>query len=336
MAGARGVHYAGGMTRLAGLAFLLAVLAYAAGCTRRSLVYIADGGSECSSLSAAECQSDGRCLLREGCCGGPAQCVPQGAPATHCVRCPDCAGLDESHCKLAALCRADYCNECSCAPRFVGCVAAGAPPSPCPAFECVQPVCQCHGLDEKSCLAAGATAACTPYYCPGCNGGQGAYGGCLGPTEKAGVCPGVPCPAGCRGSSDCSVGRICVAPGASPGCGVCQPGPSCSVDGDCGSGRVCELAPCSCSGSGRSCAPACTAGGCHAGESCGGDGHCAPTPCSSTAQCPADFECVFPPGPGSPHCQRRACTVDVDCGNGGYCVDQACYGALGACSLPPA
>ena len=307
----------------------------AAGCTRRSLDYAGDGGQPdlggpCSSRGAGDCTADGRCIVI-GCCGSN-ECVPVGTPIPFCPVCPSCVGLGESACKANASCRADYCTECSCTPTFVGCVAAGAPQSACPALGCAQPSCGCDGLDEKSCIASESSLGCTPFYCPDCHGGQ-SYVSCLGPNEGAGQCNGGACPAGCHSPSECSGGQECVAPGASAGCGVCMAGTDCSSDTQCPSGQVCDHAPCVCTSSGRACIPGCkSATDCGEGQSCSATHHCVPTPCTGATQCPMYFACVFTPDGGQ--CTRRTCASDSEC-LPGWCVDGACYGWLGRCSWPP-
>jgi hypothetical protein len=324
------------MAKLAYFALFAAIAAYAAGCSRSSLTYVSDGGATvCSSLTPGQCASDARCEQRTGCCGA-LFCVLKGTPVSttpcpSCVPIP-CSGLDEATCQATPGCRADYCSECACTPSFVGCKQTSDPPSTCPVFKCPVMQCDCHGLNEQSCIADEKTLGCTPFYCPSCGAGQ-TFSQCLGPNEGAPACTQV-CPSTCRKTNDCGSAGICFAPGAPVCGGACQIG--CNVDGDCSAGQLCELNPCTCGGtSGKTCQPPCTANSCSPGEVCLSDGHCAPTPCSSTQQCPAWYDCVFPSGPGSPTCQRRACTGDGDCGAGGYCVDGGCYGTLGSCALPP-
>lgn len=251
--------------------------------------------------------------------------------------CDACVGLDEASCNADARCRADYCSECSCTPTFVGCVAAGAERTLCPAIACPALRCGgCDGLDEQSCVAGETTLGCTPEYCPACDGGH-TFVGCFGPGEAHGVdCAAPVCNTGCHSANECSSNQECLPPGASPGCGACRQGTDCTSDAACPSGQVCDVAECSCSATGKTCVPSCATTGCAVGESCGADGHCAPTPCASSAQCPVDFDCVLPPAGGGARCERRGCTVDGDCVPGNYCVDGGCYGALGMCSYPAA
>lgn len=241
---------------------------------------------------------------------------------------PDLAQAD-----LAGSCASRSASDCAVDSRCIvigccgasECVPAGTPPPFCPACP------RCDGLDEKSCIAHEASLGCTPFYCPDCHGGQ-SYVSCLGPNAGTGACGGGACPAGCRSASDCSGGQECVAPGASPGCGVCRPS-DCTTDAQCASGQVCDQAPCVCTGSGRACIPACkSAADCGEGQSCTATHHCVPTPCSGASQCPMYFACVFTPGGGQ--CTRRTCASDAECG-GGWCVDGACWGALGSCTFPP-
>jgi hypothetical protein len=316
----------GGM-RLAYTFVLLVALTSLIGCTRHSLTY-PDGGDPCSALGVSDCNSNPSCELIVPCfCGtnppSPNTCVTKGTRFP-CPLCATCVGLSESDCKLASnTCRADYCDECQCTPSFVGCVAKNAPPTVCMARGCdPAPSCSCDNLDENSCSAR---SNCTTNYCVGCDGVQ-RFSGCTGPGETAPACSNS---CDCRSGSDCN-GEICVVPGGSAGCGVCQFPQSCLKDSDCSAGTVCDTAACSCTG-GKACVPACTSGSCSVGETCGSDGHCAAQACSSPAQCPAFFDCVLLNG--SSRCERRACTGDSGC-NGGYCVDGGCYGSLGSCQWP--
>ncbi len=325
------------MARLAYFALFTAILAYAAGCTRTSLTYVGDGGTVCTELSPTECAADSRCEQHIGCCND-FECVPKGtlfapcplAPASACTQ--QCSGLNEQTCSATPGCRADYCSECSCTPVFVGCTRTVDPPTTCPLLGCPALQCQCDGLDEQSCIANETSLGCTPYYCPNCGVGDRTFRQCLGPNEGAPACNASCTQQTCRSASDCN--GVCVAPGAPLCGGACPIG--CMTDTDCSGGSLCQPATCTCGTSGMTCQPPCNANSCTTGEVCLADGHCAPTPCSSTKQCPTWFECVFPPSGGaSPHCQRQACTADGDCGAGGYCVDGGCYGSLGTCEIPP-
>lgn len=134
--------------------------------------------------------------------------------------------------------------------------------------------------------------------------------------------------ADCRASADCARGMFCLAPGESPGCGTCFIGESCSADADCqphGSTFICGRPPCACS---TTCVAGCTADDqCKVGEACGGDHHCGPQACQVDDDCPSNFAC------NAGGCGRRACSRDDDCD--GYCVNNQCYDALGACTVPP-
>ena len=327
------------MARLAYFALFTAILAYAAGCTRTSLTYVGDGGTECTGLSPNECAADSRCEQHIGCCND-FECVPKGtlfapcplAPASACTQ--QCSGLDAQTCSATPGCRADYCSECSCTPVFVGCTRTVDPPTTCPLVECPAFHCQCDGLDEQSCIANESSLGCTANYCAGCNG-TSLFSGCTGPGQGPPACPERLCPNGCRTQSDCAngAGGECLAPGQ-PLCGGACP-MSCTSDTQCGAGNVCAFSPCSCSASNSNiCQASCATAGCPDGQSCGSDGHCSATGCVTKAQCPQYFDCVFPPS-GMSHCERLACSGDADCGSGGFCVDGACYAALGSCRVPP-
>jgi hypothetical protein len=324
------------MARTTFVALFSIVLAFAAGCTRRSLSSIPDGGTPCSSLTPSQCQQEPGCVLAPGCCNSGQVCLPANEPVPLCpgIACSVCSGLTESACKANPTCHANYCNGCSCTPQpqYVGCTANNSPPMVCPGIACV-PNCNCNGLDEQSCIAAESSRGCTPGYCAACNGVK-QFVQCLGPNQGPIVCEPPACPPTCHEAKNCPNGEECVAPGASPGCGVCRIDPVCNVDTDCGSGQVCDVAPCVCNNNGRICIQACqSAKDCGAGDACT-NGHCVPLPCSNTTQCPPYFDCVVPPTSAAPQCQRRACSIDSEC-SGGFCVDGACYGALGMCTFPP-
>jgi hypothetical protein len=191
-------------------------------------------------------------------------------------------------------------------------------------------LCDCHGLDQQSCAAR---PGCVARTCPDCNGGQ-VFSSCANPGDPPSVCT-QQCPAGCRGNADCTNGELCVAPGASLGCGACAvPQMTCASDGECGSGQICDVAQCTCNGA-KSCVPGCAGTACPVGQVCGNSNRCLPQPCTGTTpgECPPFFRCNL--AGSSPFCGRIPCTVDADCG-GGFCVDAQCYGTLGMCAVPPA
>jgi len=137
-------------------------------------------------------------------------------------------------------------------------------------------------------------------------------------------------PGECRGDADCT-GASCFAPGSFIGCGICiTPPVTCTDDGECGDGEICDVAPedCHCSGE-TTCRAGCTAGSCDAGEMCT-DGRCEPAACGAGDPCEAQFDCT------DGRCARRSCTSDAACDDAGYCVEGACFDSPGSCSvLPP-
>jgi hypothetical protein len=240
-----------------------------------------------------------------------------------------CSGLDEKSCNASKGCVADYCTNCSCdhSESFIGCRRPSDPSGPCPLHSC--PACpSCAGLGEMDCLANAQTLGCVPDYCPDCMGGQ-YFLDCLPNSAGSGECP-ASCPVfGCHSMQDCKSGYECVAPGESPGCGICELGMACNSDGDCGVGEICTGGPCICTNTGKACQPGCAAGGCPEGMMCGQSNHCIPIFCSVASDCPTFFDCV------SGQCQRRPCSADPDC-PGGACVNSACYPSLGQCEPLPA
>jgi hypothetical protein len=296
------------------------------------------------ATTQVNCTALGFCRWEPGCsssCGGPpgpGVCVAvdsaMGCPPVDCF---SCDALDETTCQTNPACRADYCQECSCTPTFVGCKNAGEPVTACPALGCAPQCDDCSTLDEQACNASGGR--CMANECPGCNG-QTIFAGCLNPGET-GPCPAVDCAAGCRTSDDCQAqgGGVCSPPGTAPFCGACMPPQNpCNVDADCqmqDPSTVCGPDPGQCSCGGSTCIPACQADGdCAPEQACGSDGHCGPRPCTSSAGCPSDFACVNGGPPGAQAtCQRIACAADTDCG-GGFCVSGYCYDSLGFCQQP--
>jgi hypothetical protein len=198
----------------------------------------------------------------------------------------------------------------------------------------------CVGLDEATCRTR---PQCVPDYCQGCEC-ETAFVGCRAPGDPVTPCPGTGCakaPHCCRSDQDCTVvGQHCVAPGevlcGGPACPRDpQPG-ACNTDADCqrsgGVGpAICVASPC-CSYS--YCTAGCTSDAdCGDGATCGADAHCRPIPCTTTADCPPDFECPETQ-PDVIYCTRKACQSDADCS--GYCVDGECHGGkLGVCGFLP-
>jgi hypothetical protein len=297
---------------------------------------IAGGG--CSVLDQQACIATTGCQWHrvcptcedptpEGSCGLPEGPIPDVAcPAFGCPS-PSCAGLPEDACKASTTCRADYCQECSCTPTYVGCSLTTDPPPACPALGCA-PQCDCASLDEATCRAN--ADRCTVAECPTCNGGM-MYAGCydLGTTIGCGLDCAAP---GCRSNADCTVaGELCAYPGM-PVCGACAiPPDACTADSDCQPGSVCAQDPSGCA-CGPGCVPACQSDAdCQGGESCQ-NGHCGEILCAADSDCPPSFACSV--GTTTPICERRACGSDLDCDPNTFCVDGRCYEQLGTCQPP--
>jgi hypothetical protein len=165
----------------------------------------------------------------------------------------------------------------------------------------------------------GTAAGAGGYHYPGAGGAGG----------------GVSIGGDCRSNDDCaSAGALCLAPGESPGCGVCKQATfPCSADADCaarGPSAICDLDPCSCDGQ-KSCVTGCPDGvSCGPGQFCTADHRCANNVCTPGDQsCLPDFVC------GSDgHCTRKPCTTGADCD--GACVKGFCYLRPGTCTPPSA
>lgn len=130
----------------------------------------------------------------------------------------------------------------------------------------------------------------------------------------------------------------CIAPGQSPGCGICkQIEDSCQTDADCakaGAIQVCKKVTCACGGE-SACQDGCVGNdACAEGQFCAPTGHCVALVCKKVGQddasCPANFECQ---DPANPKCQRKACTASSQCK--GACVKGFCYDKPGTCMPPP-
>jgi hypothetical protein len=160
------------------------------------------------------------------------------------------------------------------------------------------------------------------------SGGMGSGG--MGSGGSGGLGPGQ-----CRTDADCTGngGVFCLAPGESPGCGVCYIPPNpCTADAECtamGAAFICEPAHCSCMGQSE-CKEGCTTNAqCAPSEVCELATHrCAGKPCAKDADCPQNFAC----GAADKRCARKPCASDAACQ--GTCVEGLCYDMPGTCSFP--
>ncbi len=116
------------------------------------------------------------------------------------------------------------------------------------------------------------------------------------------ACPGHQHPPpnlACRTLADCRPQSGAFACSATPssGCGACSaPVTQCTSDAQCGTGRICVVAPpmgCACNSGApnTSCASACTASSCGPGMRCGANGRCEVAPCSESGGCAPDRVC---------------------------------------------
>jgi hypothetical protein len=166
-------------------------------------------------------------------------------------------------------------------------------------------------------------------------GSSGAAGGAAGKGALP-ACPNAaPIPASqtaCRTNADCqstlwTCGPSYYAPGPG-GCGPCMAPPhECTVDGDCGAGKICLPQPsqfCQCPGGATKCAPACTATSCTPNETCDtASGHCKPTPCGPAYTCGAGLICA----PTRAGADANGCAI-AKCATDGYaCPDGYACGA---------
>jgi hypothetical protein len=133
----------------------------------------------------------------------------------------------------------------------------------------------------------------------------------------------------------------CLAPGQSPGCGICKKGDgNCATDADCKSAGpkfICKPVPCSCDGAAMCVAGCAGDDACKVGEFCAPTGNCVPLVCKKLGDddqsCPANFTCA---NPSNPKCQRKPCSKSGDCAKwSGTCVNGLCYDKPGQCMPPP-
>jgi hypothetical protein len=200
-------------------------------------------------------------------------------------------------------------------------------------------------------------------------GGVGSGGTSGGGGVTGSLCPGfAQWPSGtalCRVIGECPSGYTdCYFPSQIPdNCtdDYTRPPSDCQVDGDCGSGKVCEKTI-GCGGTGQTCTPACTPGSCAADETCTNSGHCEAISCTAGYTCPsyascdptshfglvADrhgclaVSCEGMPCPANKVCRDsgtgtyvvcfdKSCSTDSDC-DCGFCVGRSCQGRLAVCT----
>jgi hypothetical protein len=114
---------------------------------------------------------------------------------------------------------------------------------------------------------------------------------------------------------------------------------ACVTASDCASGEVCNAVddPCSATGIGSTCGPACTAG-CDVGLRCNAAGACEPVPCDQGFACSDNLRCdpavahstqaVYDRAHG---CVTTSCQADADCPDAMFCVNGVCETGPGSC-----
>jgi hypothetical protein len=175
----------------------------------------------------------------------------------------------------------------------------------------------------------------------GGGGAGGANGGAIGS-----VCPGVQPLSGtlCRNPSECpGNGYVCTSDpsGVSSACGgfCISPPPrhDCTVDGDCGTGKICSsyVTPC-CGMTSTTCAAACTATSCAAGQRCNAAGHCETFPCGDGFTCPAGTVCsASTAGADANGCAPVLCNAGYTCPTGYQCAAGSAGTDPHGCELQP-
>jgi len=137
----------------------------------------------------------------------------------------------------------------------------------------------------------------------------------------------------CSLTADCTQQfEFCLPPGGFLGCGTCNGEPeTCTTDAECkpmGATLICQQRTCACD-SQRDCVAGCTADAdCADGQSCDvTTNRCGQTPCTTAAECPADFTCT------ANACIRKGCIDASDCD--AFCVEGSCYQSAGECRAQP-
>ncbi len=121
--------------------------------------------------------------------------------------------------------------------------------------------------------------------------------------------------AACDDDRDCPGMMSCVA-------GACVPTPECTVDADCGAGRLCDA-----TGMCRDRMTCRTHGDCNPGDVCRA-GLCEPgTTCMSDAECPSGEWCDW----RNTCVPRSGCRSHADCGTSELCLENACVPQPQAC-----
>ena len=224
-------------------------------------------------------------------------------------------------------------------------------------LECVSGQCKTvvmfGGVDAAADATGGATSAggATSSGGSSASGGSGGKRGAggSGGTSSTGVPdasadkPRATMGTPCSSQDDCGppggMFLMCLAPGESSGCGICQMGPGdCSTDADCvrdggstGGTMICDSAPssyCYCYGA-MICVVGCrTNADCSSGQACNPSHSCQNTCVAGDGKCPANFSCG-----ASGFCQQNSCTSDSECS--GFCVNGWCHQTLGTCEPIP-
>lgn len=206
-----------------------------------------------------------------------------------------------------------YCDsECDlngdCCPDFEECCPQCV--NPCVGKECGPDGCggscgSCGFGPQWSCVSG--KCVCTPY-CAGAVCGKDGCGGLCGSCPAGQVCAGGKCvPSTCTPNCmarQCGDGGCPDQPDA---CGVCLPGQTCSIWGQC-----------------QGCATQCTGKEC-GDDGCGGSCGTCPTP----KVCNASGQCVTPPC--VPQCVGKQCGDDGCGGSCGTCSPGKTCDATGAC-----
>ena len=185
----------------------------------------------------------------------------------------------------------------------------------------------CDALTQAQCRLR---SDCDEELCMGCQCDP-TFGRCKAVTDTRVTCVLLACamPQCCALQSECIAGQTCQPPGASPGCGICQPGPgTCTQDSQCSAGDICEPRRCACTDA-ADCVPGCSATNpCKITETCHApSSRCRPIIClSGSNTCPTDTHCDATSGT----CTENTCSTNRDC-QSGVCALGICQSAYGIC-----
>lgn len=258
-----------------------------------------DGCSSCvGGGGGAGCERGDPCETNDDCTGDEV-CL-ESLCRLPCTQQSECTHDEEDMCRYERGPNDERVGAYCSWPTYLACSGGDC------CYDFVAPPCTKLVATDDTCVEAGEAADGSQ--CELANGITGTcrYGACLSCTAQ------------------CS-GRMCGTDGCGGTCGSCDPGWSCSLEGQCVN-QVCEPQCvgriCGDDGCGGSC------GGCGSDENCGTDGWCGPKPCVYDADCVG--RCT-----NLGVCEECGCRYDGTCGaldKPGCCEDDGDCDTEHACN----